>query len=127
MKKKTLAGMIFCVGAGSVASASNDVDLQALELLKENRISYQEYSKLAGFKPMAKGNWSNMSISDGNWSNMSLSDGNWSNMSVSDGNWSNMSISDSNWSNMSLSGDISDPDKDKGQVPQPIISKGIDD
>jgi hypothetical protein len=126
MNKKTLAGMIFCVSASSVASASNDVSIRALELLNENRISYDEFVKLASPVHPMVGTWSNASVTDGTWSNLSISNSTWSNVGVTGGSWSNLSLTDSTWSNMTITGDASNPVNDQGNVPQPIISKGID-
>jgi hypothetical protein len=121
--------MIFCVSAGHVASAAADTDIKMLELLKENRISYAEFVKVANSqaKPQSNGTWSDMSVTDGTWSDMSVTNSTWSDMSVTEGTWSDMSVTDSTWSDMSVTGHVvSNPVNDRGQVPQPIISKGID-
>jgi hypothetical protein len=125
MDKKTLAGIAFLMGASGVVSAKPGVNLQALELLQENRISYEEFEQLMASK-RDSGTWSNSSITDGTWSNSSITGDTWSNSSITDGTWSNCSLTDSTWSNSSVTGD-SVSLRERSQIPAPQVAEGIED
>ena len=118
-KKQTILTLAMALGTSQIAAASTDVDLRTLQLLKEEGISYDEFTRQMAATPMG-GNYSNFSISDGNYSNFSISDSNYSNFSISDGNYSNFSISSSNYSNFSISG-RAPALKETREMPAPLM------
>lgn len=93
-KAKTLSALLFCLGAGHVASAQNDVRLQALSLLKENRISYDEFRQLVA-EPEG-GGISGSYVSSGNYASY-VSSGNYADY-ISAGNYADY-ISEGNYAN----------------------------
>ena len=53
MEKSTLSVLAFCLGASSLAHAQDMVDLQTLKVLEENRISVEDYKRVAERFPQA--------------------------------------------------------------------------
>lgn len=117
-KKTTLATLAFCLSTAQAWGTSHEVDLQTLQLLEEESISYEEFN--LAYKPSVGGNYSRHSISDGNYSRHSISSGNYSRHSISDGNYSRHSISSSNYSRHSISGFMPAMDGE-GVIPAPIV------
>lgn len=112
MKKETsqsaLAALALCMAAAHSAPAlASEVDLQSLQLLREESMTEQEFYAAYAKHPEAfasSGNYSRMGISAGNYSRMGLSSGNYSRMGVSSGNYSRMGLSGSQYSRMGVSG-----------------------
>jgi len=125
---KALAALGACIVAsqGSPVFASQEVDLQTLQLLREESISekefYDSYRKSWPNGPQSSGNYSRMGISDGNYSRMGISSANYSRMGISDGNYSRMGISNGNYSRMSISGGSPSNLVAPGEIPSPIVS-----
>jgi hypothetical protein len=62
---KTLSALLFCAGAAQAAHADPAARIQALQLLQENRISYQEFRALFG---TANGKTLSTTVTSGNYS-----------------------------------------------------------
>lgn len=122
-KKTTLATIAFCLSTAQAYGSTQEVDLQTLQLLQEERVSVEEFNQ--AYRPSAGGNYSRFSISDGNYSRFSISNSNYSRFSISDGNYSRFSISDSNYSRFSISGAMP-PMNAEGAIPQPVSHVGED-
>lgn len=122
-KTKTLATLAFCLSAGRVHAANNDVDLQTLQLLEEESISYQNYQNLnAPVRPSDAGNYSRFGISSGNYSRFGISSGNYSRFGISSGNYSRFGISSSNYSRFGISGAPAAINNSATMIPAPIVS-----
>ena len=95
MKRKTLTTVFFCLGANG-ALASSDLDLQNLQLLQEDKVSYEEFQQMVSGDQNAyisNGNYANY-ISNANYANY-ISDANYANY-ISAGNYADY-ISDANY------------------------------
>lgn len=127
MGQSALAALAICMAAshGAPALANDEVDLQSLQLLREESISedefYAAYAK-QGPRVMAAGNYSRMGISSGNYSRMGISSGNYSRMGISSSNYSRMGISGGNYSRMGISGSPAFVEEGSGAVmPAPSV------
>ena len=101
---KSLSALVFCLGAGQAVNAET-IKIQALKLLQEQRISYEEFQAMIKVQSggvdssyISSGNYASY-ISSGNYANY-ISDGNYADY-ISAGNYANY-ISDGNYGMASL-------------------------
>lgn len=120
-KKKTLATLAFCISAGQAHAAGNDVDLQTLQLLDEESISYQNYQTISGTAQPNAGNYSRHGISSGNYSRHGISAGNYSRHGISAGNYSRHGISAGSYSRHGISGAPMSVNTSATMIPAPIV------
>jgi hypothetical protein len=115
MDKKTtsqsaLAALALCVAAAGQAApavASEEIDLQTLQLLREESISEQEFYAAYAKGPQGLspgGNYSRIGITAGNYSRIGITSNNYSRIGITSSNYSRIGITSGNYSRIGLSG-----------------------
>lgn len=107
--QKALAALALCVAAAQSAPAlaQDEVDLQTLQLLREESISEADFYAAYAKNPAAfasNGNYSRSGISSGNYSRSGISSGNYSRSGISSANYSRSGLSSGSYSRSGISG-----------------------
>lgn len=110
---KSLSALVFCLGAGQVANAES-IKIQALKLLQEQRISYDEFQAMI---TVQKGGIDSNYVSSGNYASY-ISEGNYANY-ISAGNYADY-ISAGNYANYISAGNYGMVAQgNEAQLPEP--------
>lgn len=125
--QKALAALALCMAAANSAPAlaQDEVDLQSLQLLREESISEAEFYAAYAKNPQAfasGGNYSRSGISSGNYSRSGISSGNYSRSGISAANYSRSGLSSGNYSRSGISGAPMFSEQGSGSIVGPVVS-----
>lgn len=118
-KGRALSALAFCMGASPFASAQGGVKVQALKLLNENRISYEDFQKLVSEADVNATGIESSFVSQANYASF-VSSGNYASF-VSEANYANF-LSSGNYSNFISQGNYASmPGEGLATLPSPQI------
>lgn len=124
--QKALAALALTLSAVNAAPAfADEVDLQSLQLLREESISEADFYAAYQKNPQAfasSGNYSRSGISAGNYSRSGISAGNYSRSGISAGNYSRSGLSSSSYSRSGVSGAPMFQEQGSGELIGPSVS-----
>jgi len=126
-KLKILMATAMVFGAGSVNSqaqnpSGKELDLESLQLLQENGISFEEFDHAMVGPQASSGNYSAHGISSGNYSAHGISSGNYAAHGISSGNYSAHGLSSGNYSAHGVSsGSMLHVNREAKNIPSPEV------